>query len=199
MVPLSFYLYRKSLSVSSHTHIRDPTTYLILTFYILTGTVIKKGGAGRHQSELSSSQLTLMLKVIPSPSPLEFWHLSSVCWQSIMADDFFAITFFQLLTPALATHGLTVTCVKSSVLLLYRRISITSAFGRLTVVFGTLCIAWLFASTFGQVFLCSPMSAAWNPKPIFSSKCRDDQAFIIEFRSRTWYSMLLSCVCRCRS
>ena len=93
-----------------------------------------------------------------------------------MANDFLAITFLQLLTPALATHGLTVTCVKTSVLLLYRRIFITSAFGRFTVVVGTLCIAWLFASTFGQVFLCSPMSAAWDSNLIFSSKCRDVQA-----------------------
>lgn len=93
-----------------------------------------------------------------------------------MADDFLAITFLQLLTPALITHGLTVTCVKTSVLLLYRRIFVTSTFGRFTVVVGTLCIAWLFASTFALVFLCSPMSAAWDPKLIFSSKCRDVQA-----------------------
>lgn len=94
----------------------------------------------------------------------------------MMADGFLTITFLQLLTPALATHGLTVTCVKTSVLLLYRRIFITSVFGRFIVVVGTLCVAWLLASTFGQVFLCSPMSAAWDPNLIFSSKCGDVQA-----------------------
>ena len=117
-----------------------------------------------------------MLKVNPSLSSLEFWHHLSVCRESIMADNFSAITFLQLLTPAMAAHGLTVTGVKISVLLLYRRIFINPAFGRSVVIVGTLCIAWLFASTFGQVFLCSPMSAAWNPNLIFSSKCKDFQA-----------------------
>lgn len=78
--------------------------------------------------------------------------------------------------PAIVTHGLTVTCVKISVLLLYRRIFVTEAFGRVTAVVGTLCIAWLFANVFGQVFLCSPISASWDPNLIFSNKCKDVQA-----------------------
>lgn len=78
--------------------------------------------------------------------------------------------------PAIVAHGLTVTCVKISVLLLYRRIFVTAAFGRFTVVVGTLCIVWLFANVFGQVLLCFPMSAAWDPNLIFSDKCRDVQA-----------------------
>lgn len=78
--------------------------------------------------------------------------------------------------PAIVTHGLTVTCVKISVLLLYRRIFVTKAFRRVTVVVGTLSMIWLFANILGQVLLCSPMSAAWDPNSIFSDKCRDVQA-----------------------
>lgn len=144
-----------------------------MIIYFLIDTVIKTGGAGRHQSELSPSQLTLMLKVISTLPNLVFWHLSSVSRESSLTNFRHHL---QLLTPGLAAHGLTVTCVKSSVLLLYRRLFVTSAFRRATVVVGTLCITWLFASFFGQLFLCSPMAAAWNPKLVFSSKCRDVQA-----------------------
>lgn len=103
---------------------------------------------------------------------------SSIWFSSVESQPWLTISRYllQLLMPAIVTHGLTVTCVRISVLLLYRRIFVTEAFRRFTLVIGALCIVWAFANVFGQVFLCSPMSAAWHPNLIFSDKCKDVQA-----------------------
>ena len=58
--------------------------------------------------------------------------------ESIMADAFPAIAF--LLQPAMAGHGFKVSRVKISVLLLYRRIFMSPAFGRFIVFVGKLCV-----------------------------------------------------------
>lgn len=55
-------------------------------------------------------------------------------------------------------------------------IFITLAFSHFIFVVSTLYIAWLFASIFGQLFFCSPMSATWEPSLIFSSSCKNFQA-----------------------
>ena len=62
----------------------------------------------------------------------------SVCRESIIADGFPAIAFLlQHLTPAMAGHGFKVSRVK---ILLCRRIFISPAFGRFTVIVGKLCV-----------------------------------------------------------
>lgn len=77
------------------------------------------------------------------------------------------------------TYGLTITAVKLSVLLLYRRIFGTVMFKRAILVTGFLCIAWLCGNIFTVLFLCYPMSAAWDLRLIFSNRCRDFRAFLV--------------------
>ncbi|MCJ1467562.1 hypothetical protein MMC07_006187 [Pseudocyphellaria aurata] len=85
----------------------------------------------------------------------------------------------KYIMPAMITYGLTITAVKISILLLYRRVFHTPIFKRATLVVGFLCIAWLCGNVFSELFLCSPISAAWDPRLIFSDHCRDFQAFLI--------------------
>lgn len=90
-----------------------------------------------------------------------------------------AVPIFQYIMPAMITYGLTITAAKISILLLYRRVFHTPVFKRATLVVGFLCITWLCGNIFTELFLCSPMSAAWDPRLIFSDHCRDFQAFLI--------------------
>lgn len=76
------------------------------------------------------------------------------------------------------TYGLTITAVKVSILLSYRRIFDTAAFKKVILVVGTICVAWLFADIFGMLFLCSPMSAFWDLTLVFSNHCGDIQAML---------------------
>lgn len=94
------------------------------------------------------------------------------------------------------TYGLTITAVKISILLLYRRVFGTVAkFKRATLIVGILCITWLCGNTFTQIFLCSPMSAAWNPNVIFSkADCRDLHRYLVGI---TAANLLLDIVILC--
>ena len=76
------------------------------------------------------------------------------------------------------TYGLTISAVKISILLLYRQVFDTANFKKAIRVVCFLCITWLCGNVFTMVFLCSPMSAAWDPKLVFSNHCRDFQAFL---------------------
>ncbi|MCJ1267410.1 hypothetical protein MMC22_007295 [Lobaria immixta] len=107
---------------------------------------VTKGGAGKHEEDMSESEMINLLKFI---------------------------------IPALITYGLTITAVKISILLLYRRVFDTASFKRAILVVGFLCITWLCGNVFTELFLCSPMSAAWDPKLVFSNHCRDFQAFLV--------------------
>lgn len=86
---------------------------------------------------------------------------------------------FKYIIPAMITYGLTITAVKISILLLYRRIFDTFVFKRAILVVGFLCITWLCGNIFTVFFLCSPMSAAWDPKLMFSDHCGDFQEFLM--------------------
>lgn len=86
---------------------------------------------------------------------------------------------FQYMMPALITYGLTITAVKFSILLLYRRVFATVNFKKAILVVCFLCITWLCGNTFTELFLCSPMSAAWDPVLVFSNHCRDFQSFLV--------------------
>ncbi|MCJ1465320.1 hypothetical protein MMC07_003937 [Pseudocyphellaria aurata] len=88
--------------------------------------------------------------------------------------------FLKGVIPAMISYGLTITGVKISILLLYRRVFGTVAtFKKASLVVGFLCIAWLCGNVFTEVFLCSPMSAAWDPSLLFSTHCSDIQAFLL--------------------
>lgn len=84
----------------------------------------------------------------------------------------------QLLIPASVTYALTITLVKVSVLLLYRRIFATPNFRRISLIIGALSVAWCIATILGQIFLCRPISASWHPDLLFTDKCNDVQAYL---------------------
>ncbi|MCJ1267984.1 hypothetical protein MMC22_007870 [Lobaria immixta] len=107
---------------------------------------ITKGGAGKHEADLTAPEMSLLLKY---------------------------------LIPVMIMYGLTITAVKLSILLLYQRVFDTVNFKRAILVVGFLCITWLCGNVFTEIFLCSPMSAAWDPILIFSNHCRDLQAFLV--------------------
>lgn len=78
----------------------------------------------------------------------------------------------------MVTYGLTITMVKVSILLLYRRIFDTREMRLATLIVGFMSITWLFADVFTIIFLCSPISSFWNPKLMFSDDCGDIQAYL---------------------
>ena len=56
----------------------------------------------------------------------------------------------------------TITTVKISILLFYRRIFATARFRALTTAFGLLCLLWWFIAFFVIVFQCYPVEDFWN-------------------------------------
>lgn len=89
----------------------------------------------------------------------------------------------QLLLPASITYALSITLVKVSILLLYRRIFSTPNFRRNSLIIGAVSVAWCIATILGQIFLCRPISASWHPDLIFTDRCNDVQAFWIAITS----------------
>lgn len=119
-------------------------------------------GAGEHQATVSMSRLSYLLKVIQP-----FHAIISLKQPS------------QVTVPAMMTYSLTITLVKISILLLYRRIFNTPNLRRVTLILGILCVCWFVASVFGELFLCTPLSALWDPNLLFSSKCGDFEAYLL--------------------
>ncbi|KAL9614937.1 MAG: hypothetical protein Q9167_000579 [Letrouitia subvulpina] len=75
------------------------------------------------------------------------------------------------------TYATTITCVKISLLLLYRRVFSVSRFRHMAALMGVLCVAWYFAALFADIFQCRPFSAAFEIQNLFTVKCIDEQAF----------------------
>ena len=75
------------------------------------------------------------------------------------------------------TYTLTITLVKISILLLYRRIFDTAAFKRKTLVVGVLCIIWFFIAICLEIFQCHPLSAAFDPEMLSTDHCIDFQTY----------------------
>lgn len=78
---------------------------------------------------------------------------------------------------SMITYSLTITCVKVSLLVLYRRIFDTKSFKRRSIVVGTACIAWFIVEIFTNIFQCRPFEAAFDATAIFTDKCIDLQAY----------------------
>ena len=100
----------------------------------------------------------------------------------------------QLIIPASVTYALTITLVKVSILLLYRRIFVTPKFRRATLVMGAISVAWGFITILGQIFLCRPISAAWDPNALFTDKCLNVQAYL---RGVTISNLLIDVIILC--
>ena len=77
----------------------------------------------------------------------------------------------------IVTYSLTITLVKLSILLLYRRIFATQGFKRTTIYVGLLCLAWFFIAIFMDLFQCEPFKAAFDVEMLFTDHCIDLQAF----------------------
>lgn len=75
------------------------------------------------------------------------------------------------------TYSLTITIVKISVLLLYRRIFDTRSFRRRTLIVGTACVTWFVVKVFSDIFQCHPFSAAFSPALLFTAHCINLQAY----------------------
>ena len=83
----------------------------------------------------------------------------------------------QALMATKLTYSVTVTVVKFSILLLYRRLFVTRSFKLLTVVVASLCMAWFTAAAIADVFQCRPVSAAFDASQVFTDKCIDLKAY----------------------
>ncbi|KAL8782767.1 MAG: hypothetical protein Q9195_009572 [Heterodermia aff. obscurata] len=59
-------------------------------------------------------------------------------------------------------YGLSMTAIKLSILLFYRRVFSTPQFRKPLYAVGVLVIAWLFANNFGAAFQCIPPDKYWN-------------------------------------
>ena len=78
---------------------------------------------------------------------------------------------------AICAYSLTITTVKISILLLYRRIFDTAAFRRKTLIVGILCITWFLIAICLEIFECHPFSDAFIPKMLYTDHCIDIQAY----------------------
>ena len=78
----------------------------------------------------------------------------------------------------MVTYSFTITMVKLSILMLYRRIFTTSAFRRKVSIVGCVCVVWCLLAVFIYVFGCRPFSAAFDIELVFTYHCIDLQTFI---------------------
>jgi len=126
--------------------------------------VVKEGGAGRPIATLTNPEVTIFLKV-SFPQSLILRLLKSIS------------LFAQALQATLITYSLTITTVKISILLMYRRIFPTKLFRKTTLFLGVACVAWFIAEVFSDVFQCHPIVAAWDPAFMFSNQCINLEAY----------------------
>ena len=77
----------------------------------------------------------------------------------------------------LLTYALTITIVKVSILLLYRRVFDTHRFRTMTVVLAGICVSWGIVAILCTIFQCHPVSGMWKPEYSFTSHCIDIKAY----------------------
>lgn len=82
----------------------------------------------------------------------------------------------RLLIGSLICYTLTVTTVKISLLLLYRRIFATTLFKRLTTAVGVACIIWSLINITMIIFQLRPVFSAFNPR-LATNRWLDFRAF----------------------
>ena len=66
---------------------------------------------------------------------------------------------------------------KLSILILYRRIFITAAFKRSTLIVGAAVMIWFIVALFTDLFQCRPFQAAFDPELLFTKQCINLQAY----------------------
>ena len=83
----------------------------------------------------------------------------------------------QGLMMSLTTYSLTITAVRVSVLLLYRRLFDTELYRKFLVAAGLASLAWLIAEVLTNIFSCWPISAAFDARLLHTDQCINFQAF----------------------
>ena len=127
--------------------------------------MITSGKGGQHANTLTQSQMATFLKVKKG---------AATPFIARVAD--FALAL-QTLDASLITYSLTISMVKISILLLYRRLFDTVKFGRATLIAGMACIAWLMAALFCLALQCNTEAERYNPESLFSDQCIDLKAY----------------------
>ena len=77
----------------------------------------------------------------------------------------------------MTTYSLTITFIKISVLLLYRRLFTTATFKKVSMAVGAACLIWFIVEVFMDVFQCYPFKAAFDPALLFTDLCIDLHSF----------------------
>ena len=130
---------------------------------IFSPPVLVKGGLGRPMATLTPMEISTFLKVC----------LHHPCNTLGKANSSIA----QILMATMTTYSLTITCVKISILLLYRRIFTTASFRRVSVAVGIACLLWFIIEVFLDIFQCRPFKAAFDPMLLLTDHCIDLQSF----------------------
>lgn len=60
-------------------------------------------------------------------------------------------------------YALTLSTIKFSILLMYRRIFRSKTFRHVTLAVGLLVLGWMIGVVFAQIFTCTPVKGAWDP------------------------------------
>ena len=77
----------------------------------------------------------------------------------------------------LLTYATTITIVKLSMLLLYRRLFVTPTFRLITTLVSFLCMLWFIIAGLLDIFQCRPVSAAFDARLLFIGSCINLQAY----------------------
>lgn len=118
---------------------------------------------GRSITDLSPTQISTFLKVSSGGT--------------LVIDAVSLTSPSQITVCSLLTYSLTITSVKLSLLLLYRRIFDTPAFRRRSLVVGVACVVWWVVEVFTDIFQCHPFEAAFDPASLFTNRCINLQSY----------------------
>ena len=124
--------------------------------------MVKEGKAGLSQVFLTHHQMVVFLQV--------GCHVSSLLDTSAY--------IFEMLFASMITYLFTVTLVRLSILLLYRRIFDIKSFRIITTVLIAACVIWGVSLGAANIFQCHRVSDAFKPEVVgaLDGRCIDLQA-----------------------
>ena len=124
------------------------------------------GKGGQHSDTLTKGQMATFLKVCDYPVTA-----------SLSESSLTVVAGCKALDAAVLTYTLTITMVKISILLLYRRVFDTRHFGRATLTVGFACVSWLVAALLCLAFQCRTQAERYDADSLFSDECIDLKAY----------------------
>ena len=130
---------------------------------MLKTVVVKWGHLGVPAASLASATVSTFLKV----GMISIVHVATRA----------ANRTLQILMSTAVTYALTITSVKLSLLLLYRRVFTSESFRRRSLVVGAACVIWLLAEVCAGILQCRPFHAAFDPELLFTDRCIDLRAY----------------------